>query len=188
MAKNAEKENSKVIRAEAHVLTIRMSPRKLRLVTNMVKNMWADEAIAQLHFTNKKAAKHVHDAIKSAMANAVNNFSLSKEHLFITSITADMGPVLKRFMPRAQGRATPIRKPTSHLHVIVEERKQARRGKAFDVQFKGKRKSEKAEVKEAAAETDEKPQMKSQIEKTESKVKETKGATKKRIFNRKSGA
>jgi large subunit ribosomal protein L22 len=187
MAKQAVKENSKVTRAEAHINMIRISPRKLRLVTNMVKNMWADEAIAQLKFTNKKAAKLVHDAIKSAMANAVNNFSLSKDHLYITSITADMGPVLKRFMPRAQGRATPIRKPTSHLHVVLEERKQAKRGKAFDVLFKGKKKAEVIEGKEENVETDDKPQLKSQVTKTERQVKDNKVSNKRRIFNRKSG-
>jgi len=144
MAKVQTQEN-KVTQASAHVRSLRVSPRKVRLVTNMVKNMWADEALVQLKFTNKKAAQYVYNAVKSAMANAINNFNLDKDKLVISSITCDQGPVLKRFMPRAQGRATPIRKPTSHLHVVLTESAKKRRGKSYGVTFRGKAKANEAE-------------------------------------------
>ena len=188
MAKVQTKEN-KVTTAEAHVRSLRISPRKVRLVTNMVKNMWADEALVQLKFTNKKAARYVHEAVKSAMANAINNFNLNKDQLVITSITCDQGPVLKRFMPRAQGRATPLRKPTSHLHVILTETNKKRKGKGYGVTFKGRDRAKVEEKEAETAEVEEKNQAKlqNQNDRAESKVKETKGTTKRRIFNRKSG-
>lgn len=191
MAKEAVKEN-KVVEVKAHVKTLRISPRKLRLVTNMVKNMWADEAVVQLQFTNKKGARYVAEAIKSAIANGSHNFKMKKEQLYVKAVTCDQGPVLKRFMPRAQGRATPVRKPTTHLHVVLAEKPGKRKG-AFAVQFKGRvRKPAEAhdhsEVDTSEADTTGKKTLKgSQVGKSEQKVKENTVQNKRRLFNRKSG-
>jgi large subunit ribosomal protein L22 len=187
MAKEAVKEN-KVVEVKAHVKTLRISPRKMRLITNLVKNMWADEAVAQLQFTNKKGARYVAEAIKSAIANGSHNFNMKKEQLFVKAITCDQGPVLKRFMPRAQGRATPIRKPTTHLHVVLAEKEGKRKG-VFAVQFKGRvRKAAEAPSDSDDTDTTDKKGIKgSQIGKSEQKVKENTVQNKRRLFNRKSG-
>ncbi len=100
---------------------IRMSPRKVRLVIDVVRGMKAEEAVSNLKFMNKLAAEPVLKLLESAMANAEHNFQLKKENLVIKTITADGGPTLHRFKPRAHGRATPIRKRTSHISIILAE-------------------------------------------------------------------
>lgn len=94
---------------------IRLSPTKARLVAREVQGMNAELAIASLEFTPNKAAKLISKVIASAVANGGYN----AQDVFVTSCRIDAGPVLRRFMPRAKGRATPIRKPTSHILVEV---------------------------------------------------------------------
>ena len=107
---------------KAHARSLRISPRKMRLVTNLVKNMRVNDALTQLQFTNKKAAQMVTKLLQSAAANAENNFSLNRDTLFIKEITCDMGPVMKRSFPRARGSAFMIKRKLSHVNVILEER------------------------------------------------------------------
>ncbi len=106
----------------AHARSLRIAPRKMRLVTNLVKNMRLNEAMTQLQFTNKKGAKMLQKLLQSAAANAENNFSLNRDGLFIKTITCDMGPVLQRSFPRARGSAFMIRRKMSHVNVVLEER------------------------------------------------------------------
>ncbi len=106
----------------AHARNLRISPRKLRLVTNMVKNMRVGDALVQLQFTNKKGAPMIAKLLQSAVANAEHNFSLNRDGLIIKSITCDMGPVLQRAFPRARGSAFVIRRKMSHVNVILEEK------------------------------------------------------------------
>lgn len=106
----------------AHARSLRISPRKMRLVTNLVKDMRLNDALTQLQFTNKKAAQMVTKLLQSAAANAENNFSLNRDGLFIKEITCDMGPVMKRSFPRARGSAFMIKRKLSHVNVILEER------------------------------------------------------------------
>jgi large subunit ribosomal protein L22 len=106
----------------AHARNLRISPRKLRLVTNMVKNMRVGDALVQLQFTNKKGAPMIAKLLQSAVANAEHNFSLNRDGLVIKSITCDMGPVLQRAFPRARGSAFVIRHKMSHVNVILEEK------------------------------------------------------------------
>jgi len=101
---------------------IRMSPRKVRLVVNLIRNMNAKEAVARLKLLRKEAAIPVKKVIESAIANAEHNFNLKRESLYIKKITADSGPTLKRWQPRAHGRATPIRKRSCHITVVLDER------------------------------------------------------------------
>jgi large subunit ribosomal protein L22 len=100
---------------------LRMAPRKVRLVTELVKGKTALEAEAELAFLTKRAARPVLKLLQSAMANAENNFKLKKENLFIKKIAVDMGPSLKRWQPRAFGRAAPILKRSSHITLILDE-------------------------------------------------------------------
>lgn len=102
---------------------IRMSPRKIRLVADVVRGMNVTKALDQLQFNQKWAAEPIAKVVNSAVANAVNNFELSQENLFIKAITVDEGPSLKRWMPKAHGRATKILKKMSHVNVILGELK-----------------------------------------------------------------
>ena len=97
---------------------IRQSPYKLRLVLNLIRGLPVSEALDILKFTKRKASDEITKVIKSAMANAENNFGLNSNDLYISKAIADEGPTLKRFRPRARGRAGRINKRTSHL--IIE--------------------------------------------------------------------
>ena len=102
--------------------TVRLSPRKARLVLDTVRGKDAAEAAAILKFTPNYAATVIEKVLKSAVANAVNNHQLDESRLYIKACYADEGVVLKRFMPRAKGSASGIKKRTSHVTVIVAER------------------------------------------------------------------
>jgi large subunit ribosomal protein L22 len=99
-----------------------ISPRKCRLVADMVRGQGVEKALAVLDFTQKKAAKLVAKTLRSAVANAENNNNIDVDSLFIKTIMVDPGPTAGRYRPRAQGRATPIRKRTSHITVVVDTR------------------------------------------------------------------
>lgn len=101
---------------------IRMSPRKVRLVADLVRGLDVSKAEAQLKFYRKAAARPVLKLVQSAAANATNNFKLNADGLFIKKITVDGGPVLKRWRARAFGRAAGIKKRTSHISVVLDER------------------------------------------------------------------
>ena len=97
---------------------IRQSPYKLRLVLNLIRGLPVSEALDILKFTKRKASDEITKVIQSAMANAENNCGLNSNDLYISKAIADEGPTLKRFRPRARGRAGRINKRTSHL--IIE--------------------------------------------------------------------
>jgi len=108
---------------QARATDIRIAPRKVRLVVDTVRGKSVSQALNVLAFTRKKAARPVQKLLKSAVANAAENHGVSDvDTLVIDRITVDEGPMLKRFMPRARGRATPIRKRTSHVQIILRER------------------------------------------------------------------
>jgi large subunit ribosomal protein L22 len=116
-SKQAEKQLVK-----AHARGLKLAPRKMRLVTNLVKGMRVADALTQLQFTNKKGAKMLIKLLMSATANAEHNFSMNRDNLFIKTITCDMGQVLQRSFPRARGSAFVIRRKMSHVNVVLEER------------------------------------------------------------------
>ncbi len=118
----AEKAPKEAVLVRAHARSLRIAPRKMRLVTNLVKDMNVNSALTQLQFTNKKGAKMLTKLLQSAAANAENNFSLNRDNMFIKTITTDMGTVMKRSFPRARGSAFVIRRKLSHVNVILEER------------------------------------------------------------------
>ena len=101
---------------------IHTSPKKIRLVLDLIRGMDTEAALKQLQFTNKKACGPISKLLNSAIANATNNFNLDKSNLLIKEIRGDDGPTLKRWRPRAFGRATPIRKRTTHISIILAEK------------------------------------------------------------------
>lgn len=119
---DSKKQSNTATLITAHANTVRIAPRKLRLVTNLVKNMNAQEAMTQLAFKHKKGSEVIVKLLKSAIANAEHNFSLKADDLFVKQITCDMGKVMKRYFPRARGSAFVIRRKTSHIHLTLEQR------------------------------------------------------------------
>lgn len=108
--------------ARATTKYVRLSPQKARLVADLVRGKSALEALDTLQFANKKAAVVIKKTLASAIANATNNFDMDEEKLVVSTIMINQGPVLKRIMPRAMGRADIIRKPTAHIVVAVSEK------------------------------------------------------------------
>ena len=112
--------------AKAIAKYVRVSPRKAGQIGSLVRGKNVDEALAILKFTPRGAAADIAKVVKSAKANAENNHEMNAENLYIASIVANQGPTIKRFMPRAQGRATMIRKRTSHIEVVLDVYKRQR--------------------------------------------------------------
>jgi len=106
---------------QATLSQYRQSPRKVRLVADLVNDDSVDEAIRTLNFSTKSAAEPVAKLIESAVANAEHNDDKRRKDLAIDELTVDQGPTLKRFRHRARGRATEIKKRTSHINVTLKE-------------------------------------------------------------------
>ena len=102
---------------------VRMSPRKARLVADLIRGKQVEEALLVLRFTPKKAASILAKTLRSAIANATDTQNVDPDDLYVKRVHIDGGAMLKRFRPRAHGRATPIRKRTSHFTVVVDEGK-----------------------------------------------------------------
>ena len=107
---------------------VRTSPRKLSLVLNHIKGKKVDLAIRDLEFTRKKIAKEVSKTVKSAISNAENNYQYDIDDLFVKEAYAGKSLVMKRFRPRAKGRASPIKKPFSRITIVLSERKEIKNG------------------------------------------------------------
>lgn len=112
---NAEK------RPHAIARYVRISSRKVKVVIDLIRGKSVAEAKAILAFTPKAASEPVLKVLNSAVANAENNLDMSADQLFVAEVFANQGPTLKRFRPRAQGRASRIRKRTSHITVILDK-------------------------------------------------------------------
>tara|TARA_Y100001970_G_scaffold277779_1_gene382502 strand:- start:709 stop:1143 length:435 start_codon:yes stop_codon:yes gene_type:complete len=106
--------------AKAQLRKLRVSPRKVRLVVDLVRGLSVKEAILQLQFSKKHAAIPVRKLIESCAANAAHNHNITKDSLKVKTIFVDEGKTLYRWMPRAFGRATPLRKRTCHVTVMLE--------------------------------------------------------------------
>ena len=101
---------------------VRSSPRKISLVLNFIKGKKADLALKDLEFTRKKIAKDVSKTVKSAISNAENNNQYDIDNLFVKEAYVGKSLVMKRFRPRAKGRASPIKKPFSRITIVLEEK------------------------------------------------------------------
>ncbi len=110
---------------KVHLRHLRISPRKVRLVIDLIRGAGAEEAESQLRFLPKKAALPVIKLLHSAIAAADHDFKLDKKDLYISKIYVDEGPTLKRFMPRAMGRAAAIHKRTSHITLVLDNRNES---------------------------------------------------------------
>ena len=100
---------------------LRSSPQKVRQVVDLIRGQQVDKALAVLKYTPRAAAREILKTLESAIANAENNYMLSREDLYVESAAVDEGPRLKRFRPRARGRADRILKRTCHVTVVLNE-------------------------------------------------------------------
>ncbi len=108
--------------ASAKLSSVRLSPRKTRLVVDMVRGKQIQDALNILRFSPQPSARLVSKLLGSAVANAEAKGASDVDRLYVKSISVDGGAVLKRFLPRAMGRASKIRKPTSHISVVLAEK------------------------------------------------------------------
>jgi len=102
---------------------VRSSPRKIALVLNFIKGKKADLALRDLEFTRKRVAKDVSKTVKSAISNAENNYQYDIDNLIVKEAYVGKSLVMKRYRPRAKGRASPIKKPFSRITIVLEEKK-----------------------------------------------------------------
>jgi large subunit ribosomal protein L22 len=109
--------------ATARLRMLRSTPRKTRLVADLIRGKNVSEAESILKFTDRRAAAPLLKLLASAKANAVNNHDMFEDALFVHTIQVGDGPTLKRFLPRARGRADLLRKRTSHIEITLEERR-----------------------------------------------------------------
>lgn len=108
--------------AKAHARSIRIAPRKAQLVVDLIRGKQVGEAIAILRHTPKAVSPVLEKLLNSAIANAEHNYSLDVTKLVVTQAYVNQGPTMKRFRPRAQGRASRINKRTSHITLVVAEK------------------------------------------------------------------
>lgn len=135
------------MKVTATLKNLRTSPRKVRLVTNLVKGMDTNVALTQLAHTVKKTSADVEKLLKSAIANAENNFGLDRNNLYVSDIQVGEGPKLKRWLPRAHGRATLLLKRTSKIFVTLEEKIEGKNRKSKEELEKERKQREEARAK-----------------------------------------
>lgn len=107
--------------ATAKATFVRVAPRKVQIVLDLIRNKPADEAMAILKYTPKAACEPLAKLLKSAMANAENNFDMDVSKLYVAECAVNQGPTLKRIRPRSKGRAYRINKKTSHITLVLRE-------------------------------------------------------------------
>lgn len=112
------------MQAKAVAKTVRIAPRKARLVIDLIRGKQVGEAVAILRHTPKAASPIVEKVLNSAIANAEHNYELDANNLMVLQAYVNEGPTLKRFRPRAMGRASQINKRTSHITIVVTEKKE----------------------------------------------------------------
>ena len=108
--------------AKATAKYVRIAPRKVRVVMDLIRGKNVQDAFAILKFTPKVGAEAIEKVLKSAVANAENNFDMNEDNLYVSEAYVDQGPTLKRIHPRSRGQAFKIPKRTSHITVVVAER------------------------------------------------------------------
>ncbi|MCI8349924.1 MAG: 50S ribosomal protein L22 [Oscillospiraceae bacterium] len=108
--------------ARAYLRHARISPRKVQIVLDLIRKQDCEKAMAILRYTPKAACEPLEKLLKSAMANAENNFSMDRNNLYVSECYVTPGPTMKRIRPRAQGRAFKVLKRTSHITLVVKEK------------------------------------------------------------------
>ncbi|PLX28717.1 50S ribosomal protein L22 [Candidatus Parcubacteria bacterium] len=155
--------------ATAHLKFLRMSPQKVRLVAGLVRGLKVEDALVQLTFSKKRAAAPIKKLIESAIANADHNHDLKKDTLVIETIFVNEGSTLRRWMPRAMGRATPLRKRSSHITLVLAGEVDEAAQKAKNTK---KEKKEKEVEKVEEVKTEE-PKAKKEVKKETKKEEST---------------
>ena len=117
----SDNEMMSVPTATAKATYIRIAPRKVQIVLDLIRNQPADKALAILKYTPKAACEPLEKLLKSAIANAENNHNMDVDRLYVSEANVGQGPTLKRIRPRAQGRAYRINKKTSHITLVLKE-------------------------------------------------------------------
>jgi len=112
------------VEARASAKYIRISPRKARLVVDQIRGRSAQEALAILQVLPNRPARPIAKVLQSAIANAENNFEMDRDLLYVAQAYVDQGPVMKRYRPRARGMVSRIRRPTSHITIVLKEKKE----------------------------------------------------------------
>lgn len=165
---------------KAQLNNLRLAPRKVRLVVNIVKGKKAERALEQLEFVIRRPSGPVSKLIKSALANAENNFGMVRSNLYIKEFWVDEGMKLKRYRPKGFGRPSPLQKKTSHLNLILAEKVPGLKAQKNETK---KAQEHKHEHKHEAPTKSEKakPEIKTEIGKKEEQTN-----TKRRFFQRKS--
>ena len=165
----------------------RMAPRKARLVVNLIKGLSVNEAEAQLIINSKRSSEQIIKLLRSAVSNAKNAKEMNPDKLFVKEIRVDEGPMFKRFMPRAMGRATPIHKKTSHITLVLAESEKIKnpRFKTERILPKKEAEQEKREIGKTVKAKKESEKPKTAPEKGKTKQSEKPGFMR-RIFRRKS--
>ncbi len=130
---------------KAKLRHLRIAPRKVRLAVDLIRGLNVAKAEQQLMFSKKRAAKDILKLVQSAVANAENNFKLDRNNLKIKEIKVDEGFTLKRWLPRAHGRATMLRKRSSHVTLVLEGKAEPKKEKKAVKATK--KKEEKKETK-----------------------------------------
>jgi len=147
------------MKVSAKLNNLRIAPRKIRLVTNLTKSLDVKDALDQLDAAIKKGSLPIKKLLESAVSNAENNFGLDRDNLYVLNAIVGAGPTLKRWMPKAFGRAGEIMKRTSSIELILEER----------VEGKGRKSKEQLE-KEKQARVEEKKTAEKERQKNEERV------------------
>ena len=101
---------------------VRVSPRKVQIVIDLIRGKQVDDSLAILMYTPKSAAPVVEKLLNSAIANAENNLEMSRENLYVAEVYANQGPTLKRYWARSHGRADLIKKHTSHITIVLDQK------------------------------------------------------------------
>ena len=121
--KGAKRAETRDKRPQAHVKHVRISHRKVKIVIDLIRGKNVDEALAILQYTPKAASPVVYKLLSSAVANAVNNQEMDRSTLYVAEVYANPGPTLKRYVARSRGSASPMLRRTSHISVILDEKK-----------------------------------------------------------------
>lgn len=148
---------------KATLSNYKQSPRKVRLIADLIRGKEVNEALGQLRFLDKRAAGQVKQVLESALANAKENNSASQENLYIKEITIDKGVTLKRFMPVSRGRAHPIHRHRSHIRIVLGERgndTEKTEKKSAQKETKKEEAPKKAAAKKTAPKKDKKEEVK----------------------------
>ena len=177
MGKQSKAETLPDNAAVASAKYVRMGPRKVRRVIDVIRGMKTDDALTTLEFSPWRACAPVSKVLLSAVANAENTKELDPDNLWISEAYVDEGPSLRRWRPRAQGRAYPVNKHTSHITLVVEERidedeeaatrRRARRQKAKDDKAKARAAAAAAAEPEVEADTGTEPETEEPAKKTD---------------------